>query len=111
MMSQIIATEDYQFFFCCGRLKLLSPFDLYSNSMPVTSKYKLTRDLVQAIMFAEYYSSQVFYHSVWHKSAFVSVQLLSKREKAFPKVSSENRVLKKSEYPITQSQGMVLMKI
>ena len=38
------------------------------------------------------------------------MRLLSKREKAFPKVSSENRVLRKSKYPITESQGMVLMK-
>ena len=79
--------------------------------MSVTSKYNLTRDLVQAIKFAEYYSSQALYHPVWHKSAFVNVQLLSKREKAFPKVSSENRVLRKSEYPVTESQRMVLMKI
>ena len=79
--------------------------------MPVTSKYKLTRDLVQAIKFAKCYSSQVFYRPVCHKSAFVNVQLLSKREAAFPKVSSEKKILRKSEYPVTKSQGMVLMKI
>ena len=79
--------------------------------MPVTSKYSLTRDLGQAIRFAEYYSSQVFYKPVWHKWAFANVQLLLKCEKTFPKVSSENRVLRKSKYPITESQGIVLMKI